>query len=143
MRTANSEGAYGSFTSAYVFNLDLPNPPAITGPTSPTADATPLVTWTEPTTLPGDSYQLQVYNVNLGTLVYDTTGLTGVQHEVTTALNAGYQYSAYMRTANASGDYGVFTNPYYFDVVLPAAPTVTAPPEYNVEVVPVVKRFSR
>jgi len=138
MRTANGNGDYGASSSPSYFSVALPDAPTILGPESPTVDSTPLVTWAEPESLPGESYQLQVYNVDVGELVYDATGLTGNEHELPVALSSAYLYSISMRTANANGEYGAWTAPYDFSIALPEAPFVTGPPSDTAEVTPTV-----
>ncbi|GAB4157751.1 MAG: hypothetical protein Tsb009_34920 [Planctomycetaceae bacterium] len=104
---------------------DILYSPTVTGPPSPTTDTTPLVTWDEPAT-PATSYDMEVYNVDIGQLVYSVSGLTGTQHEVTTSLNPMDQYEVYMRSVNSFGQTSNWEMPYIFDLEFPAV-NITGP----------------
>lgn len=128
IRTSNSEGVFGNWDGPNYFQIDVPNAPDVQGPDAATPDATPLIRWFSQHSHSLEfSHQLQVYDVTLGQQKVDLTGLTLNQWNMSQALPAGHQYSIYLRTLNSLSDAGDWSDPYYFDIVAPAAPTVYAP----------------
>jgi|GEM_PF-5695054 len=96
-----------------ILNDDNPAPsaPTLSGPTSPTNDTTPTITWNA--VARADTYEVLVYNVDIGQQVVSQTGITTTQF--TSPALAQAKHQVFVRAVNAGGN-SLYSAPLLFDV---------------------------
>lgn len=130
VRGSNSVGT-SNWSDALFFNVQTgsppPVPPVFIGPTGRIDDNTPSMTWT--TEANTDTYELLVYNLNLGQEAIHETLLQDATFTQPTALpDASYQ--GFVRGFNQTGQ-SPWSVPVVFEIKTtddpPPAPTITSP----------------
>jgi predicted phage tail protein len=99
--------------------------PTLTGPTTPTSDNTPTLTWTAGAG--AVRFDLWVDNRTTGvSQVIREMNLTATSFTPADALPSG-SYRFWVRAFNAAGDAGLWSGPRDFQITPPAAPVLTGP----------------
>ena len=96
---ANFQGASSNWSQTYAFELFHP-PVQITSPATPTADATPVITWT--TAAGASAYEIAVTREGTTALAYARGEISGTSHRIATALPNG-QYRIAVRALFPDG----------------------------------------
>lgn len=129
VRGVNIANEVGDWSPRFRFFLDVPTPsqPVVVAPTpNPVGvviDPTPTIEWQ--VSVPGNTYDLQLVDVQTNELVINTTGLVGLTYTVPVELQER-QYRVRVRSVNTIGETSEWSEYLTFRIDEPNATTPTA-----------------
>eukprot|EP00913_Durusdinium_trenchii_P023462 g22040.t1 len=129
VRGVNASGEAGFYSDPLHFTITgtASGTPSFTAPDIVTDDTTPTFAWTS---VEGSAqYELLVYNVATGQPVIHQTGIVSTSFTSSVELNGGTEYQAFVRSIDASGNAGVYSDPLHFTITgeVIGTPSFTAP----------------
>ena len=114
VRGIGAQGRYGAWSAGLDFTITPALTPAVTGPTATTTDHTPTIAWTN---TGAALYDLKVVDMTTGgNVVIQMMDLTSTSFTPPVNLPFGH-YRVLVRAANAQGEFGAWSTPYFFSIV--------------------------
>eukprot|EP00913_Durusdinium_trenchii_P028498 g26726.t1 len=121
VRSVNNTGA-SAYSSPLSFGVAL-DAPAFPAATAATLDSTPTISWSA---VPGAAtYEILVYNIDIGAQIIHQNGITGTQFTPSSAF-ASVDHQAFVRAYDTFGMPGAFSSPQVLEIGS-GTPTITAP----------------